>query len=129
MDSLDKNIRTLNRQLSRFQDENKLLILEQDKQKIRDINKQIEQNYYLYAEAKKNQEILELLNNNLKPAVTYISKPSYPLNYYKRSVLKYGIFGLVIGLFVAYAFFRLKLFKEKFAIWMSTNFPKENIHH
>lgn len=129
VDSLEKNIRILNLQLSRFQDENKFLLLEQDKQKIRDINKQIEQNYYLYAEAKKNQEILELLNNNLKPAVTYISKPSYPLNFYKRSVLKYGIFGMFLGFFLSYAFFRLKLLKEKWAIWMATNFPMENNHH
>ena len=42
VDSLEKNIRILNRQLSRFQDGNKFLLLEQDKQKIKDINNQEE---------------------------------------------------------------------------------------
>lgn len=129
VDSLQSRIQFLSKQLANVQDQNKFLFFESDKQQVKELTTQIEQNSFLYVEAKKNYEVLELLNNNLKPAVTYISKPFYPLNYSKRSIFKYGFFGLIFGLVISYLFFRLKLlFGGPFLQWQKLNFPGENTH-
>ena len=107
LDSIKYELDQVRYRYASLSDQSLGLLLQVDKVNLKSLAIKEQMLNVMYAEAQKNYESFQFMNQAAAPSLTLIEEPFSPLNPEKKSKLKFTIFFSLLLCFFLFLFFRL----------------------